>query len=84
MAVKMWETILSDLDRGSAASCLVSVDFEKAFKRFSHDSCITALREHNASELTIRLIHVFLKARTMSVRVNETLSHAQSVFGGSP
>ena len=54
MLVDMWDTILTDLDRGSAASCLISLDFEKAFNRLNHDSCMKALADHGASIVSRR------------------------------
>ena len=44
MLIDMSDTILTDLDRGQAASCVVSLDYEKAFNKFSNDACIQALR----------------------------------------
>ena len=84
MLIDMWDTILSDLDKGLAASCLVNLDFEKAFNRLDHDACLVALREHNASDLSVDLVHAFLRDRTMTVRVGETLSSPRPVHGGSP
>lgn len=52
MLVDMWDTILNDLDKGSGASCLISLDFEKAFNRLNHDACIKSLRDHGASEMS--------------------------------
>ena len=84
MLVDMWETILNDLDRGSAASCLISLDFEKAFNRLDHDACIRSLIDHGASPLSVELIRAFLTNRKMQVRVDDVLSAPRAVNGGSP
>ena len=84
MLVDMWETILSDIDTPSSASCLVSLDFEKAFNRLNHDSCIKALKDHNASTTSIKLVHAFLSGRRIRARVGTTLSDALDIKGGSP
>ena len=85
MLVDMFDTILTDLDcGGGSASCLISLDFEKAFNRLEHDACIEALSNHGASKLSIRIVHAFLKGRTMSARIGSTLSSKKAVNGGSP
>lgn len=49
MLIDMWETILSDLDRGTAASNLISLDFEMVFNCLDHDACILELERHGAT-----------------------------------
>ena len=64
--VEIWDTILTALDSGSAASCVVSLDFEKVFKRLSHNVCLSALEHHGPSLLTVDIMHSFLQHRTAS------------------
>ena len=81
MIIDMLDTILDDLDKGSgASSTLVSLDFEKAFNRISHDACIAALQQHGATKISIQLVHSFLKDRTMRARVGSAMS-TQNLIG---
>ena len=84
MLIDMWETILSDIDKGLAASCIVSLDFEKAFNRLDHDACISALKSHGASNISIRIVHAFLNGRTMKARVGNVYSGLKPGKGCSP
>lgn len=84
MLINMWETILSDKDSPASASCIVSLDFEKAFNRLNHDACILALERHGALILSVKLVHSFLQNRLVYARVGSTLSSALKIFGGSP
>ena len=65
MLIDMWDTILNDLDSGSGASCLISLDIEKAFNRLSNDACMDALVVHGASQTSLRLFHAFLDSFKM-------------------
>ena len=69
MLVDMWDTILTDLDSGGSASCIISLDFEKPLNRLNHDECIKALQLHEASNKSLSLVHTFLKNRTMQAGV---------------
>ena len=82
MLIDMWDTILTDLDRGSAASCGISLDFEKTFNRLNHDSCMEALKAHGASTSSLRVIHSFLEGRSMTARVGTALSTPRPVRVG--
>ena len=79
-----WQEILSGLEDSRAAVVLTSIDFAKAFNRMSHAACLTALKEHGATELTIALVSAFLYQRTMSVKVGQSLSAPRHIRGGSP
>ena len=52
----MWDTIWTDLlHPGWAASCVVSLDFEKAFKHMNHDFLIRQFAAMQNSGTSIRL-----------------------------
>ena len=85
MIIDMWESILTDLDKGATASSLVNPDFEKAFNtRLNHDACINALRSHGATALSTEIVHSFLSGRTVTAQVGESLSKPRKINGGSP
>ena len=79
-----WQEILETLDDSRAAAVLTSIDFEKAFNRMGHASCLNALAAHNASGETISLVSAFLYGRTMRVKIGTALSEPRNVLGGSP
>ena len=84
MLVDMWEEILSGMDQGDSAAVILSVDFEKAFNRMRHKSCIEALELLGASSDLIKIISSFLSGRQMRVRIGEFLSHTVPIWCGSP
>ena len=79
-----WQEIMTGLEDSRAAVALTSIDFAKAFNRMSHKACLNALREHEASELTIALVSAFLYHRTMSVKIGHDRSSPRHIRGGSP
>ena len=82
--VETWNSILSSLEDSRASVQLMSIDFEKAFNRMDHNTCLSALKKLNASDADIELVACFLRDRTMSVKVGKTFSEPRSVPGGSP
>ena len=82
--VESWNSILSSLEDNRASVHLMSIDFEKAFNRMDHDSCLAALKKLNAKEEDIELVACFLHNRTMKVKIGDILSTPRSVPGGSP
>ena len=82
--IETWNTVLTDLEDSSAATNVISIDFEKAFNRLDHNKCVEALRAHGASEMTISVVRSFLHERTMRARMGTALSPPRAVPGGSP
>ena len=79
-----WTEILETLEEGSAGVAIMSVDFEKAFNRMSHQECISVLKKKGAHPQAIALVNAFLFQRTMSVRIGNIMSVPKMVNGGSP
>ena len=82
--IETWNEVMECLEDPSAAASLMSIDFEKAFNRMSHQSCLKALEEMNADSQSISLVHAFLFNRSMTVRVGKNYSAPRLVPGGSP
>ena len=62
-----------------AAAALISIYFEKAFNRMSHQHCITALRAKGAPDHLVGMVQAFLYQWKIRVK-----SEPRSVPGGSP
>ena len=77
--VDAWDSILRGLETPGQASGIISLDFEKAFNRLDHSSCIKALRRHGVNQEVINVIIGFLTGRLMRVRVGSTLSEPRTV-----
>ena len=84
MLVDCWTTILNDLEGGGRSSNLISLDFEKAFNRLDHGTCLNAMVKHGASQMCCNLVHSFLQGRTMTTKMGNCLSKPRHVSGGSP
>ena len=82
--VQTWQEIVYGLEGDQACTNLISLDFEKAFNRMAHRHCLVALREHGASNFSIRMARAFLLERHMQVRIGDTLSPPENINGGSP
>ena len=82
--VETWDEILQPLEDHRAAVQLMSIDFEKAFNRMCHNSCLLALDRLGAEKEDIELVGCFLRNRTMRVRVGKCFSDPRKVPGGSP
>ena len=63
---------------------LMSVDFEKAFNRMDHATCLKALLRLGAKREDVELVCTFLSDRTMKVKVGDAYSSPRLVPGGSP
>ena len=70
MIVEIWDRILSVMDEGDAAACLLGLDFEKTFNRMDHGQCLKQLRILGASESSIMLVKSFHHGREMSVTID--------------
>ena len=79
-----WQKILESLEDQRAAVSVLSIDFQKAFNRMCHNSCMSALGELGAGPGVLGLVHAFLSDRTMSVKVGKEMSDPRTVPGGSP
>ena len=79
-----WDEILTGLEDGRACVALTSIDFEKAFNRMEHGACLRALREHGASNMSMKFVRSFLEKRRMTVRIGDEYSSFRQVAGGSP
>ena len=82
--VQTWNSILTALEDNRASVQLMSIDFEKAFNRMDHDSCLVALHQLGAKDEDIELVACFLRNRTMQVKIGDTYSAPRTVPGGSP
>ena len=82
--VGTWQKVLSALEDQRAAVSLLSIDFEKAFNRMCHSSCLNAISRLGASSSAIGLVYAFLNNRSMSVKVGTEQSTPRHVPGGSP
>ena len=81
--IETWDEILRGLEDNRAAVALSSIDFEEAFNRVCHHQCLKAAEEMGASRDTLAMIHAFLTARTMCLKINRKKSEPKSVAGGS-
>lgn len=84
LLIDLWEKTLSSMDDGNTAVAILGVDFEKAFNRVRHDTCIDMLQKLGASSGSINLIHSFLHGRTMRIRIGNTQSEPRPIDRGSP
>ena len=82
--IETWDEVLKSLEDRRASVTLASIDFEKAFNRVCHHQCLAAARRMGASEPVLAMLRGFLTSRTMSVKINGTLSTPRPVPGGSP
>ena len=82
--IEAWDEILESMDQENAASCLVFIDFAKAFNTMSHQSCLKALLDHGASTHITRIVGSFFMNRTMTFRVGDSFSSPRPLKGGSP
>ena len=80
----LWDETGWNLEDDRAACHLTRIDYAKAFNRMSFQHCLRAFARKGASTQTIALLATFLSNRTMSVKVAETFSDPQTVFGGVP
>ena len=82
--IETWDNIMKSLEDNRAAAVVSSIDFEKAFNRVCHNQCLTSATTLGASSETVRMLRAFLTGRTMSVKINGTLSAPKPVNGGAP
>ena len=74
-----WQDILTSLEDQRAAASLLSIDFEKAFNRMCHTSCLLQLEKLGADKPSIALVYAFLQNRMMSVKVGTVKSEPRHV-----
>ena len=89
MLIDMWDTILNDLDKGNAASCLVSLDFEKAFDRLDHNACMhkggsAKQGSYDGFVSCFSHPHIFARQTDARARVGLELSRPMEIKGVSP
>ena len=82
--VETWDEILRAVDAGGKVVNLMSIDFQKAFNRMDHLTCLSRLREKGASEHLVQLVAAFLYQRTMTVKIGAEKSDKRIVNGGAP
>ena len=76
---------MAGLDDGSSIAVLLGVDYEKAFNRMEHATCLRQLRELGASEGSILLVRAFLEDRKMTITVAGRKARTQiHIRQGSP
>ena len=83
--IDAWDFILRAMDneKGPAVN-LISVDYAKAFNTMKHRACLSQFERLGATDLSLKMIFVFLQGRSMQVRVNDELSDLRPVPDGSP
>ena len=82
--VETWDEILRAVDTGGKAVNLMSIDFQKAFNRMDHATCLQRLRHKGAPEHLVQLVGAFLYGRTMTVKIGQARSVPRGVNGGAP
>ena len=63
--------IMEILDMPGSAVRILTIDFNKAFNRMSHEACLRALRHKGASKHMILMVSGFLRGRSMRVKIEE-------------
>ena len=76
--------IMEILDTPGSAVGILTIDFNKAFNRMSHEACLRALRHKGASKHTILMVSGFLRERFMRVKIGNKMSAQRSTPGGAP
>ena len=76
-----WTDIMSALDQDDGVANLLSIDFAKAFNTMSHQACLAALSDKEASPHCIRMTAAFLSDRQMVFKAGTTLSEARHLKG---
>lgn len=84
LLIELWDRILEALDEGKDVACLLEVDFEKAFNRMDHATCLTQLEELGASPGSLRLVGSFLEGRTMTIKLGGQTCGERKITRGSP
>lgn len=82
--IETWDEVLQGLEEGKMAVNLMSIDFQKAFNRMDHESCLKQLGKKGASKHLVSLVAAFLSGRTMVVKVGDSESSELCVNGGAP
>ena len=82
--IETWDEILRAVDAGGRAVNLMSIDFQKAFNRMDHQTCLDRLRAKGAQEHLVQLVGAFLYERTMTVKSGDSRSRPRVVNGGAP
>ena len=77
-------SIAEGLDAPNSASCVLAIDFRKAFNRLQHRACLTALASKGASSETLQMVYSFLRGRSMRIKASNNWSTARALPGGSP
>lgn len=82
--IETWQEILETLEQGGTAVNLMSIDFQKAFNRMDHATCLAQLERKGVSRHLVAIVATFLHDRRMSVTVGSSSSSELPVVGGSP
>ena len=82
--IETWDEILRAVDSGGKVVNLMSIDFQKAFNRMDHQTCLDRLKVKGAGEHLVQLVAAFLFKRTMTVKAGDERSEARIVNGGAP
>ena len=84
MMVEIWDKILSAMDDGDQAACLLGIDFEKAFNRMDHGHCLRQLKALGASDSSLALVSSFLSNQSMTITLNGVNCGEKEIVRGSP
>ena len=82
--VETWDEILRAMDSGGKVVNLMSIDFQKAFNRMDHSTCLERLKFKGAQDHLVQLVAAFLFGRKMTVKTGEARSVPRTVSGGAP
>ena len=70
LLIDLWDKVMEGLDSGTSVAVLLGVDYEKAFNRMEHATCLRQLERLGASRGSISLVRAFLENRQMTITVN--------------
>lgn len=84
MLINLWDSILDALEGGQSSAILLGVDYEKAFNRMEHGTCLEELSALGASEGSLALVRASLEDRRMAIRLDGFQSDPRPIRRGSP
>ena len=84
LLVDLWENILGALEGGTHAAVLLGVDYEKAFNRMEHSTCLEKLSLLGASQGSLALVRAFLEERRMTISIDGHTPDPVPIRRGSP
>ena len=83
LLVDLFDRVLKPMENGNP-SVILGIDYEKAFNRLDHNICLQKLKQLGASGPSIAMVRSFLSQREMKVKLQDGLTGAKPLNGGSP